>query len=193
MKNEGLSELINISPSPSNPRSCQRQEARLALARIDFTFLHFDRSLHSTVYHTVFVDVSSIDSQKYKSAHVKAMDEPQFISEATEPLLSADNDDDVLLVVEESGKTRKKVAFQQQSSLRLSSAARHATSTTRQHLSSVNSAGLVGGGSTSAANEIVHSISRSVDDGTEGTEKKRVGETKRRTVSLAVNHGTMAP
>ena len=120
------------------------------------------------------------------------MDEPQFISEATEPLLSADNDDDVLLVVEESGKTRKKVAFQQQSSLRLSSAARHATSTTRQHLSSVNSAGLVGGGSTSAANEIIHSINRSVDDGTEGTtEKKRVGETKRRTVSLAVNHGSM--
>jgi len=127
------------------------------------------------------------------------MDEPPIISsEATEPLLSAD-DDDVLHVAEESGKianvSRKKVAFQQQthrSNLRLSSAARHVTSTTRQHLSSVNSAGLVGGGSTSAANEIIHSINRSVDDGTEGTtEKKRVGETKRRTVSLAVNHGSM--
>lgn len=102
---------------------------------------------------------------------------PSISSEATEPLLAGD-DDDVLLVAEESGKvaneSRKKVTFQQ-SSLRLSSTTRHATSSNRRHLSSVNSAGLVGGGSTSAANEVIRFINRSGDGRNEGMEKKRVG------------------
>lgn len=121
---------------------------------------------------------------------------PSISSEATEPLLAGD-DDDVLLVAEESGKvaneSRKKVTFQQ-SSLRLSSTTRHATSSNRRHLSSVNSAGLVGGGSTSAANEVIRFINRSGDGRNEGMEKKRVGETVRQQFRLrSIMAGTHHP